>query len=202
MVERNCALAELLSKKLEQNKNYKLLSVTRLNIVCFTIKLGDSIATLEQIQQYLNIVNKEGRAFFTQTLYKGIPGIRAAISNWMTEEKDIEIKDKDINEVEKVIGTIALLKKEKNVGVLKKFFVDSPYRGREFGVSSKLFDTLLTFSKRIGLRQIILDTPALAVRSHSFYRKVGFRLISRAELPIEYTFPDRDSLLFLLDIEG
>lgn len=91
LVERNCALAELLSKKLEQSKNFKLLSVTRLNIVCFTIKLGDRFATLEQIQQYLNIVNKDGRAFFTQTVYKGIPGIRAAISNWMTEEKDIEI---------------------------------------------------------------------------------------------------------------
>lgn len=91
LVERNCALAELLSKKLEQSKNFKLLSVTRLNIVCFTIKLGDRFATLKQIQQYLNIVNKDGRAFFTQTVYKGIPGIRAAISNWMTEEKDIEI---------------------------------------------------------------------------------------------------------------
>ncbi|MDD2370410.1 MAG: GNAT family N-acetyltransferase [Firmicutes bacterium] len=104
------------------------------------------------------------------------------------------------DEVEKVIGTIALLKKEKNVGILKKFFVDSCYRGREFGVGSKLFDTLLTFSKMIYIKHIVLDTPAVAVRSHSFYRRVGFRLISRVELPIEYTFPDRDSLLFMLDI--
>lgn len=47
--------------------------------------------TLENIQQFLNVVNEDGRAFFTQTIYKGKPGIRAAISNWRTEEKDIEI---------------------------------------------------------------------------------------------------------------
>lgn len=36
-------------------------------------------------------MNEDGRAFFTQTIYKGKPGIRAAISNWRTAEKDIEI---------------------------------------------------------------------------------------------------------------
>lgn len=90
LVERNCTLAELLSKKIEESKNFKLLSVTRLNVVCFTINIGESNATLEQIQQFLKLVNEDGRAFFTQTIYKGMPGIRAAVSNWRTEEKDIE----------------------------------------------------------------------------------------------------------------
>lgn len=91
IIERNCELAQLLSEKIEESKNFKLLSTTRLNVVCFTIQFGEHSMTLENIQQFLNVVNEDGRAFFTQTIYKGKPGIRAAISNWRTEEKDIEI---------------------------------------------------------------------------------------------------------------
>lgn len=91
IIERNCNLAQLLSKKIDESKNFSLLSTTRLNVVCFTINLENDNVNLEQIQQFLNLVNKDGRAFFTQTVYKGIAGIRAAISNWRTEEKDIEI---------------------------------------------------------------------------------------------------------------
>jgi hypothetical protein len=29
--------------------------------------------------------------FFTPTLYKGTPAIRAAVSNWLTSENDINI---------------------------------------------------------------------------------------------------------------
>lgn len=85
------SLAQLLSKKVEGSKDFRLLSITRLNVVCFTINVMEHNATLEEIQQFLNLVNEDGRAFFTQTMYKGIPGIRAAISNWRTDEKDIEI---------------------------------------------------------------------------------------------------------------
>jgi glutamate/tyrosine decarboxylase-like PLP-dependent enzyme len=90
IVERNCSLARLLSSKIEGSKNFRLLSDTRLNVVCFTVNLGENNTTLEQVQKFLKIVNEDGRAFFTQTVYKGIPGIRAAISNWRTEEEDIE----------------------------------------------------------------------------------------------------------------
>ncbi|AZV55391.1 pyridoxal-dependent decarboxylase [Clostridium sp. AWRP] len=91
IIERNCELAQLLSRKIYESNNFKLLSITRLNVVCFTIDFGEHTMTLENIQQFLNLVNEDGSAFFTQTIYKGKPGMRAAISNWRTEEKDIEI---------------------------------------------------------------------------------------------------------------
>ncbi|MCC5438714.1 pyridoxal phosphate-dependent decarboxylase family protein [Clostridium botulinum] len=101
IIERNCDLAQLLSKKIDESKNFRLLSTTRLNVVCFTINLENGNVKLEQIQQFLNLVNKDGRAFFTQTVYKGIAGIRAAISNWRTEEKDIEIAWEVLNKAYK-----------------------------------------------------------------------------------------------------
>lgn len=99
IIERNCELAQLLSKKINESENFKLLATTRLNVVCFTIQFGEYNMTLENIQQFLNLVNDSGTAFFTQTVYKGNPGMRAAISNWMTEEKDIEIAWSLLNQV-------------------------------------------------------------------------------------------------------
>lgn len=91
IIERNSDLAQLLGKKIDESNKFRLLSVVRLNVVCFTINIGEGNITLENIQQFLNLANDDGRAFFTQTVYKGIPGIRAAISNWRTEKQDIEI---------------------------------------------------------------------------------------------------------------
>lgn len=47
---------------------------------------------------------------------------------------------------------------------------------------------------------LILDTPSVAKVSHKFYEKAGFRKIDKAQLPIEYAYPDRDSLLYMLDL--
>ncbi len=105
-----------------------------------------------------------------------------------------------IDDEDKVIGTIALQKLSDSVAVLKKFFVDSRFRGRTYGVGADLYASLFSFAKKAGFKQIILDTPAVATRSHSFYRKVGFKLIDKENLPVKYSYPDRNSLLFILDI--
>ena len=64
-------------------------------------------------------------------------------------------------------------------------------------------DTLKSFIERVknDYDYIILDTPSVAVKSHAFYDKSGFRRIIKAELPIEYHYPDRDSLLYMIDLE-
>jgi N-acetylglutamate synthase-like GNAT family acetyltransferase len=101
-----------------------------------------------------------------------------------------------------VIGSIGLLIKSPNVGVMKKFFVASEYRGSKFGVADSLYKQLVKHAEKAGLRQIVLDTPALAERSHSFYRRVGFAEISRSMLPVSYDFPERDTKFFLLNLRG
>ncbi|RKD35034.1 hypothetical protein [Lacrimispora algidixylanolytica] len=46
---------------------------------------------MKNIQQFLKLVNETGNAFFTQTVYKGTPGIWAAISNWRGKKEDMEV---------------------------------------------------------------------------------------------------------------
>ena len=89
IVERNCECAKQLGDWIESSANYKLLAPVRMNVVCFTLKVDN--LTLEKIQHFLAKVRDDGRVFFTQTIYKGTPAIRAAISNWQTDSKDIDI---------------------------------------------------------------------------------------------------------------
>ena len=97
-----------------------------------------------------------------------------------------------------VIGTIGLMLKDNDCAVLKKFFVEAPYRSKRVGLG--LYQALLKKAEKMGLRHIILDTPSVAKASHRFYEKAGFRCINKDELPVPYEYPDRQSLLYMLDL--
>ncbi|MEH7113267.1 GNAT family N-acetyltransferase [Neobacillus niacini] len=105
-----------------------------------------------------------------------------------------------LNDKGEVVGTIGLQRKNKEVAVLKKFFVYKDYRGKEMGIGTSLYEALLDFAKKQGFSKIILDTPSKATRSHAFYKKVGFKEIDKEHLPIQYDYPDRDSLIFELPL--
>lgn len=88
IVERNCEMAEKLGTKIEASKEFRLLAPVRMNVTCFTLS-GEVDA--ERVKIFLAKLRDDGRVFMTSTTYKGISGIRAAFSNWRTEEKDVEI---------------------------------------------------------------------------------------------------------------
>lgn len=89
IVERNCAMAQKLGDWISTSSKFKLLAPVLMNVVCFTLE-KESL-TAEDIKIFLARVRDDGRAFFTPTVYNGLPAIRAAISNWLTEESDIDI---------------------------------------------------------------------------------------------------------------
>lgn len=88
IVERNCEMAKELGDKIEASKEFQLLAPVRMNVVCFTL---NEDTTSEQVKTFLATLRDDGRVFMTPTTYLGTPGIRAAFSNWRTEEKDVEI---------------------------------------------------------------------------------------------------------------
>ncbi|HET9486765.1 MAG TPA: pyridoxal-dependent decarboxylase [Chryseosolibacter sp.] len=89
IVDRNCSLARQFGENIRHSEQFFLLSPVRLNIVCFTINQAD--ITFAAIQTFLHAVRDNGNVYFTPTIYKSTPAIRAAISNWQTQPRDIEI---------------------------------------------------------------------------------------------------------------
>jgi glutamate/tyrosine decarboxylase-like PLP-dependent enzyme len=107
IVERNCNSAKYLGEKISTSDSFRLLAPVRMNVVCFTLKKED--LSFEMIQKFLIAVRDDGRVFFTPTLYKGTPAIRAAISNWQTEDHDVDIAFEVLNVVEKKTRQVEIL---------------------------------------------------------------------------------------------
>lgn len=97
-----------------------------------------------------------------------------------------------------VIGTIGLILKGNDSAILKKFFVEKEYRNKKIGLS--LYQNLLDFAKKNNVKSIILDTPSVAISSHKFYEKNGFKETTKKDLPIDYEYPDRNSKLYILNL--
>jgi glutamate/tyrosine decarboxylase-like PLP-dependent enzyme len=76
-------------KKIENSHEFNLLAPVRLNVVCFTLS-GNEISS-DAIAKFLAALCDRGKIFLTPTVYQGIPAMRAALVNWRTERKDIEI---------------------------------------------------------------------------------------------------------------
>jgi N-acetylglutamate synthase-like GNAT family acetyltransferase len=100
----------------------------------------------------------------------------------------------------KIIGCIGLQKLNSKTGVLRKMFVQKELRGKELNIAQNLFDKLKDEAINLGFEKLLLDTPSVAEASHSFYRRNGFNEIGKAEIPRDYTFPDRDSKIFKLKL--
>lgn len=88
IVERCCELAKQFGTWIESSRDYRLLAPVRMNVVCFSFA---EPTTMEEIKYFLARVRDDGRVYFTPTLYQKTPGIRAALSNWLTDENDVRI---------------------------------------------------------------------------------------------------------------
>lgn len=88
IVRRNCSAASELGRLIDASPLFRLLAPVRMNVVCFTLA---SEPSMEEVRQFLNDVRDDGRVFFTPTLYKNTPAIRAAISNWQTTADDTRL---------------------------------------------------------------------------------------------------------------
>ena len=101
-------------------------------------------------------------------------------------------------EGDEIIGTIAFMNYGHGNAVLKKFFVRADKRGKKIGLA--LHKTALERLTADGYKYVLLDTPSAAKASHGFYENSGFRRIEKHDMPFEYSYPDRDSYLYLLEL--
>ncbi|QJS08527.1 aspartate aminotransferase family protein [Streptomyces argyrophyllae] len=87
VVERNVALARRLGAGVDALPGLELLAPVRLNVVCFTLATDPSA---KRVAALARAVAASGEAYVTPTVYGGMPGLRAAFTNWRTTEADTD----------------------------------------------------------------------------------------------------------------
>ncbi|MFJ6982844.1 MULTISPECIES: pyridoxal phosphate-dependent decarboxylase family protein [unclassified Streptomyces] len=87
IVERNVALAARCGAGVAATDGLRLLAPVRLNVVCFTLSENP---TPERVAALARSVAASGEAFLTPTVFGGVPGLRAAFSNWRTTDADVD----------------------------------------------------------------------------------------------------------------
>ncbi|GGZ92684.1 hypothetical protein GCM10010371_60600 [Streptomyces subrutilus] len=84
IVERDIACARALGAELDRDPAFRLLSPVRLNVVCFTLAADPTPARLAALREAA-----AADVFVTPTRYAGTPALRAAFSNWRTNQADV-----------------------------------------------------------------------------------------------------------------
>jgi glutamate/tyrosine decarboxylase-like PLP-dependent enzyme len=87
IVDRSVACARHLGDLLAGSARFRLLAPVRLNVVCFTLAQD---ATAERVDAVATAVAESGETFVTPTVLDGVPGLRAAFSNWRTTGSDVD----------------------------------------------------------------------------------------------------------------
>jgi len=86
-----------------------------------------------------------------------------------------------------VVGTVALVDLGNHQGALRKMFVHASYRGPKHGVSARLLDTLLEWSRARDVKEVYLGTTEKFLAAHRFYERNGFQQIPADELPPSFS---------------
>ncbi|MBV1911908.1 MAG: aminotransferase class I/II-fold pyridoxal phosphate-dependent enzyme [Kangiellaceae bacterium] len=92
-IESNIEHAKKLADWIDQSNDYELVHPCRMNIVLFRPNCsGLSSAAADKLTaNRMLAINKDGRVFLSPGEWQGDKIIRAALSNWQTDQSDIEI---------------------------------------------------------------------------------------------------------------
>lgn len=85
LVKKNCDQAASLAEWILKSSGYELMTSCKLNVLIFRPK-----NPAVNVAELLSVINQSGLVYLTPGVWFGSQGIRAAFSNWRTEQKDIE----------------------------------------------------------------------------------------------------------------
>lgn len=98
-VSKNIAQTKQLADWFTDSPDYELVYYGELNVVLFKPSGKDEAATTA----LLHAINADGRIFVSPGSWQGQKVIRAALSNWQTEQVDLDIAKSALTELAKAL---------------------------------------------------------------------------------------------------
>ncbi|MEK7171991.1 MAG: GNAT family N-acetyltransferase [Patescibacteria group bacterium] len=86
----------------------------------------------------------------------------------------------------KILGTIALKKLDKDTAELKRFYVANEYRGQSIG--RQLHSEVLKYAQVFKYKKIILNTTPNMLRAIEFYKRAGYKRLRQQAKNLEQVY--------------
>lgn len=103
---------------------------------------------------------------------------------------------------DQVIGTIALIDIGNEQGVIRKMFVNENFRGNEKKTAQMLLNELIAWAQSHHLQELYLGTINKMIAAQKFYRRNGFREISKGLLPPAFPVMVVDNMFFTKSLDA
>lgn len=93
-----------------------------------------------------------------------------------------------------LVGTISLVKFDKDAGAIRKMFVKKEYRGKELKIAQQLLDILISYSKEHEINHLYLGTVSILEAALRFYERNHFVRVSKESLPEKFPLMSADNV--------
>ena len=103
---------------------------------------------------------------------------------------------------DELVGTIALVKFDKNAGAIRKMFVKKEFRGKEHNIAQKLLEILISYCHENGIEEVYLGTVAILRAALRFYERNHFTIIEKEKLPTEFPLMNSDNVFCFLNLKS
>lgn len=100
-----------------------------------------------------------------------------------------------------LLGTIALINTGHAAGAIRKMFVKKEFRGKEYALAQRLFETLVDYCRENGIVDLYLGTVDMLKAAHRFYERNGFQRIKVEDLPSYFPRMIADNVFYHLHLE-
>ena len=101
---------------------------------------------------------------------------------------------------DEIIGTVALIDTGNHQSALRKMFLKTAWRGKEFGIGQQLLDVLISWCKEKTINEIYLGTRDQLEAAMRFYLRNGFTEVAVDTLPESFPRMAVDNRFFKLVI--
>ena len=102
---------------------------------------------------------------------------------------------------EQLVGTIALIVADGNIGVIRKMFVAKDFRGKDIGTATILLQALIDHCRETGIHDLYLGTVDLLKAALRFYERNGFTQIAADALPAAFPRMKPDNMFYHLHLD-
>lgn len=101
-----------------------------------------------------------------------------------------------------LVGTIALVKFDKNAAAIRKMFVKKEFRGKEHNIAQKLLEILIDYCYENGIEEVYLGTVSILKAALRFYERNHFKIIDKELLPAKFPLMSADNVFCFLDLKS